>query len=72
MSRIHDELAAARDALTRANELVALQERRVEQLESKGEEAAVAHAMLRVLRHTREMMRTNLEKVEAEVGEDSD
>jgi len=49
-----------------------VQERRVEQLESKGEESAVAHAMLRVLRHTREMMRTNLEKVEAEVGEDSD
>ena len=67
-----DDLRHAADALARADELVAAQERRVEQLRAYGQDPRIAEAMLRVLRQTREVMKKNLESVEAEIVEKSE
>ena len=54
-------------SLARADDLVANQERRIEVLRASGRDPTIARAMLRVLQQTREVMRKNLEAVEAEI-----
>jgi len=66
------ELRHAAHALARADELVASQERRIEHLRASGQDSTIAEAMLRVLRQTQEVMRKNLESVEAEIIERSE
>ena len=67
-----EELRWATMTLARADELVAIQERRVEELRTNGQDATIAEAMLRVLKGTREVMKRNLEMAEAEIIEKSE
>ena len=67
-----EERRHAAGALARADELVAMQERRIEHLRANGQDPTIAEAMLRVLRQTREVMKKNLESVEAEIVEKSE
>ena len=73
MRRDSDEdLRWATMTLARADELVALQECRIEQLRTNGQDPTIAETMLRVLKGTREVIRKNLEVVEAEIIEKSE
>ena len=65
----HEERRDAAASLARADDLVAHQERRIELLRASGQDPTIAAAMLRVLQQTREVMRKNLEAVEAEIVE---
>jgi hypothetical protein len=59
-------------SLAKANDLVARQERRIELLRASGRDPTIAAAMLRVLQQTREVMRKNVDAVEAEIIEKSE
>jgi hypothetical protein len=67
-----EELRHAATSLARADDLVANQERRIDHMRAAGQDPTIAEAMLRVLRQTREVMRKNLESVEAEIIEKSE
>jgi len=66
------ELQFAAGALARADQLVATQERRIEQLRPNDQDPTIAEAMLPGLRPTQEVMRKNLEMIEAEIIEKSE
>jgi hypothetical protein len=64
----HQELEQARELLAKADEHVALQETRVEELRADGHDTARAEAFLKVLRETREVMKKQLAMIEAEIA----
>ena len=62
------ELDQARELLAQAEEHVALQESRIEELRAEGHDTTSAEAFLKVLEDTREVMRKHLEVIQGDLG----
>ena len=63
-----EELEQARELLARAEEHVALQESRIEELRAAGRDTASAEEFLKVLVDTREVMKRHVAVIEAELA----